>query len=953
MLRPPALRLLALLGPALLLSALPSRAQDSKKPLSAVDAYNYVVGTQTIGAAYQFTQEPRLVETARAIRDMGSNTIKFSLAADKNASPKPQSLTDIAQSDPAVKTVLHMPFVNYILWAYPLSTEGNRFKAASLGNERQEMYDLTRHLLQTYDGTGKTFYLGNWEGDWHLTHLNPNYSPTPTEVQNFVAWINAHQQAVDDARRDTPHKNVQVYCYLEVNRVVDAMQGKTRLSNAVLPKTNVDFVSYSSYDSLGGDIGANLTKALNYIESQMPPKPGLTGKRVWIGEYGFPADANSPRQQDDRTRQVIRAGLAWGCPFVLYWELYNNEVTPDGKQRGFWLIDDHNVKQPAYFTHQRFYAQARRYVAAFQKDHHRLPTRAEFGQTATAWLDTPTAPAPKTSIHPGAANHFRRRYVLFFANMNRDADRDKLDAVMMRAAAIGYNGIVLGDFGGQYIHLATQPPAFFNNFAHIRTRAKALGLALIPYSFNPTQVTYADPTLAEAVPVRGTEFIVQGQTAVPAPTPQLLVNSGFEEHTGNQPAGWAVDKPGVVSFVDSNVKRSGMASLRIQDPSTNNPPYGHARHYQKVAVTPFRAYDLSVWMKTDHFTKPGTISLYVAGNDGQQPELYSNRDANMEERVAPTQDWKEYHALFNSLTNTSIEVYVGAWADKDATGKLWFDDMALQEVGLVGAVRRPSLPIIVTSADGSRTYQEKTDYTVGDGRLPLPPSSAIPEGARLKVSWYQGATMVQDTPPASAWQDGYWTIEEDISRRLDALFGHPSAFMMTYDEWRAANWDPAGAGTTAGQYVAQTTRKSIAMLHRINPNYEVSVWSDMYDPNENAQDKYYVVNGSLNGSWKGLTPGTVVMTWTGDAKALKFFSDQGLSQVIGGYYDSVGNVRDWLDALDKVEAQGARGINGFLYTTWDGRYDDLEEVAAAIKTRGRWGAGPALPGSKRRLKEHP
>ncbi|MDQ2798957.1 MAG: hypothetical protein M3Y13_04860, partial [Armatimonadota bacterium] len=127
-----ALRLLTLLGPALLLSALPLRAQDTKKPPPAVDAYNYVVGTQTIGAAYQFTKEPRLVETARAIRDMGSNTIKFSLAADKTASPKPHSLTEIVQRDPAVKTVLEMPFVNYILWVYPLSTESNRFKAASL-----------------------------------------------------------------------------------------------------------------------------------------------------------------------------------------------------------------------------------------------------------------------------------------------------------------------------------------------------------------------------------------------------------------------------------------------------------------------------------------------------------------------------------------------------------------------------------------------------------------------------------------------------------------------------------------------------------------------------------------------------------------------------------------------------------------------------------------------------
>jgi hypothetical protein len=32
-----------------------------------------VLGTQSIGATYQFTQESLLVETARAILDMGSN----------------------------------------------------------------------------------------------------------------------------------------------------------------------------------------------------------------------------------------------------------------------------------------------------------------------------------------------------------------------------------------------------------------------------------------------------------------------------------------------------------------------------------------------------------------------------------------------------------------------------------------------------------------------------------------------------------------------------------------------------------------------------------------------------------------------------------------------------------------------------------------------------------------
>ena len=48
-------------------------------PLSPIERFDYVISTQTIGASYQFTNESRLVETAKAIHDMGANTVKFSL----------------------------------------------------------------------------------------------------------------------------------------------------------------------------------------------------------------------------------------------------------------------------------------------------------------------------------------------------------------------------------------------------------------------------------------------------------------------------------------------------------------------------------------------------------------------------------------------------------------------------------------------------------------------------------------------------------------------------------------------------------------------------------------------------------------------------------------------------------------------------------------------------------
>ena len=237
--------------------------------------------------------------------------------------------------------MLGVPFAYYLVWAYPISTSANRFQPASLPDEYKEMYALTRTLLQTYAGTGKRFYLGNWEGNWHLTHVDPNYVPTDQEVQNMIAWVDIRQKAVDDAKRETPHSGVQVYYNLQAN---------------------------------------------------LPAKPGIPGKRVFIGEYGFPVHGITPEEQDVRTRQVMRARLKWGCPFVLYWEMYNNEVGENGAQNGFWLIDDHETKQPVYFTHQRFYRQAQEYLASFYKNHGRPPAPEEFSRSATPWLTGKPAP---------------------------------------------------------------------------------------------------------------------------------------------------------------------------------------------------------------------------------------------------------------------------------------------------------------------------------------------------------------------------------------------------------------------------------------------------------------------------------------------------------------------------------------------------------------------------------
>jgi hypothetical protein len=417
--------------------ARPAIAAEGKHPalerLPDIDTFNYTLGTQTIGATYQFTHESVLVETAQQILDLGSNVLKFTMGREyermmlkpskaayqetvqyllnqgndaKDAprikfpgasptaqagNPDIQTLADLARLEPSYRRVFEMPFAYYHIWTYAFTPgwwhEG--FSQENRDKEYKEVRALVTHLLETYRGTGKTFFLGHWEGDWHLRpdlKMDTDEMVTAVALQGMTDWLNVRQKAVDDAKRDVPHEGVQVYHYTEVNRVTDlSMAGRPSVAHSVLPKTNVDYVSYSTYDSLD-DIPNKIPRALDYIESKLPPKAGIAGKRVFIGEYGFAAHTYPEPERDRRSRQVMRIGLEWGCPFVLCWQMYNNEFK-DGHENGYWLIDDQGVKQPLWHTHHDFYQKSRHYVTDFRQKEGRLPTSEEFRRFALAILD--------------------------------------------------------------------------------------------------------------------------------------------------------------------------------------------------------------------------------------------------------------------------------------------------------------------------------------------------------------------------------------------------------------------------------------------------------------------------------------------------------------------------------------------------------------------------------------
>jgi hypothetical protein len=224
--------------------------------------FSLSVGTQSVGVRYQFTEECALVESAREIAALGSDTLKIALTPnypddyrlEKDACI--DSVMDLVRHKPSYQQVMDMPFRNIMLWVYPFSDSKSAFSIGEIGGEEakaiyKEIYDFTAYLLKRYSGSNKAFFIGNWEGDWHLQNEAFDYDldPDPEAITGAIQWFNLREKAVADARRDTPHEAVEVFYYIELNHVAKSLDDdKPSIVNRVLPHIRTDYVSWSSYD---------------------------------------------------------------------------------------------------------------------------------------------------------------------------------------------------------------------------------------------------------------------------------------------------------------------------------------------------------------------------------------------------------------------------------------------------------------------------------------------------------------------------------------------------------------------------------------------------------------------------------------------------------------------------------------------------------------------------------
>ncbi|MBM3215556.1 hypothetical protein FJZ36_11650 [Candidatus Poribacteria bacterium] len=321
-----------------------------------------VLGVTHVAGKYAFTERNYLNEGADRVLESGSRVIKVWFLNPQRDYPfhsdwqRAVSLAARAGL-PYFAELFAKPFTTFVLTVYSVGKPEHYWihgmTPEDEENEERQFYDLTRHLLTTYAPTGKTFVLQHWEGDWAIRgSFDANAEPTQTAVDGMVAWLNARQRGVDRARREVGETTVRVYHAAEVNLVRRAMDTDERsVTTHVLPRTAVDLVSYSAWDTERDP--ALFRRSLDFIAERAPDSAPFGDRNVYVGEYGLPETDTSESDVLRTVANVVDIALDWGCPYVIYWQLYCNEpkrepVVKNEDSRGFWLIRPDGSKSPVW-----------------------------------------------------------------------------------------------------------------------------------------------------------------------------------------------------------------------------------------------------------------------------------------------------------------------------------------------------------------------------------------------------------------------------------------------------------------------------------------------------------------------------------------------------------------------------------------------------------------------------
>ena len=399
------------------LAAAFATASSSSPPLPS-----FVSGATHWSPCYYVSPLPSLWDGCAALARTGTRVAKLILDADPSSTypwntdwaPIMANITTLAQlaATELYDTALRgrsspLPaweFASFAIVTYSVSVGAgdwsywcDSFTAADAAGETAEFAGLTAHLLEAFGGSGKSFWLEHWEGDWSARcgGYDAQKPADPAVQARMVQWLAARQAGVEAGRAAWCSRGagraagldcaaaarnprslhaaagVSVYHGTEVNLVWDSIQ--TAFPNNILqvvPKVALDFVSYSSYDTMWRSPGFGA--ALDFIAAHHVPTAASPSPAVFVAEYGVALQQESVEAMIAIYRNVAAYSFSAGpsgarrSALTFAWELFDNEVDvsaqfPGGrcnaktgpefnmsKLHGYWLVRPDGSTAPSY-----------------------------------------------------------------------------------------------------------------------------------------------------------------------------------------------------------------------------------------------------------------------------------------------------------------------------------------------------------------------------------------------------------------------------------------------------------------------------------------------------------------------------------------------------------------------------------------------------------------------------
>ena len=542
-------------------------------------------------------------------------------------------------------------------------------------------------------------------------------------------------------------------------------------------------------------------------------------------------------------------------------------------------------------------------------------------------------PTPNIAQEPPAAPEL---WVWQISSIHNPPGLEAAKQAIGQAKAAGYNGMAFWNVNAILIGSpgSDDPQGVYLKQALDYAESNGMKTAVItaPFGYS-NEVLVEHPEWAEPQRVNGTRFKVDasGHTLQIVDSSAGLSDPGFEDGKGawlgKQDKGVAIDK---------SVFHSGAGAGVVRDAP------GQGRFTQALKLTPWRQYHLRLFVRTqDYKGDAPTVAVLDAGNAEK-----TRFSANIE--MQPTQDWREFNGAFNSQDSSQVTLYFGEWGSN--SGAVWFDDVTVEETALVHLIRREGAPFRLYDPATGTTFEEGKDYgPVGSPKplgepfgayqpppaVNLPPSTALKPGQIVAIDSYSAQPIVPPTEFGmclTAAGVDKWVKEN--ARKITAAIPKNTAVFFQYDEMRHMNSCALckAKQMTAGELLAWHVGETIKLYQSLRLGAPLYVWSDMFDPFHNAHDNYFLVEGDLAGSWKGVPSSVVVMNWNPEKpkESLRWFGGLNSKQPVA-YRQIIAGTERPEAAIERLKAAaGVPGILGVMYTAWGGDYSRLSVFAQAV-----------------------